>query len=908
MKSLKFWLGLIAALAISFALSATALAEEKTLSVVPEVSADSPNQWKYDVSPSVLKNLRSIEVSMANAPTGGGMFLFLPDPWFQVMFTPGDGNGAATSYTIDAQTLSTEWIEANPGEWVLKDEGAGIAQLFDLIRSGDYSSLGLAYYSGGGLADLQLANFTLVYDEDSNVEPWTPGDPVDGQLELNPTVPDSKGDPTTQWFWDVDPEILRNLQGFSISMANPPSSGGMSIVLPEINPWDPVMFTPGDGNGAATEYAIDASSRSTEYVESSPGNWVPKEDYSSDATLFTQFFDLLHEGGYKTIGLTYYNNGGLDALQLTRFTLIYGNSGESEDPGDGEEPNESEDPGDGEEPNEGVEPGDGEEPGDGKEPGTGEEPSEGEEPGDGEEPGTGEEPGDGEEPSEGEEPGDGEEPGEGNEPDEGNEPGDGEDPGEAEDPGTGEESGEGEEPPTPPAGQTVVITPDVSGETGGQWYWDDSEDISGYVTEIRVQLTEATAGGAFIVLQGPGLWVQYMFTNGGGTEAGTFVITSDGVEPPSYESEDYAGLFETLRTKQVDQIGLGYYMPNVSALPVASITLVLGESPDSTGESPDLETPEEAVPPVAYYPYIPYVPYYIAPKQAVPAKEDPANPPKALTGPVAALPAVSKVLVNGADVSFATYNIADFNYFKLRDLAFALNGTGKQFEVIWEPEEKVIYLASGKPYVAAGGELAPVGATEKVAIAATATVYINGNKAQLTAYNIDGYNYFRLRDIGLAFNFAIGWIEAANTITIDTGAGYLEAEKTVTIKPNVSGTSGGQWYWDDSEDISKDVKEIVLELSGATKGGTFIVLQGPNDLWKQYMVTNGGGTEAGVFVITSKGVQPESYESEDYAGLFETLRTKQVDQIGLGYYMPSVSALPVSSLTLICDPEPVPGS
>ena len=40
------------------------------------------------------------------------------------------------------------------------------------------------------------------------------------------------------------------------------------------------------------------------------------------------------------------------------------------------------------------------------------------------------------------------------------------------------------------------------------------------------------------------------------------------------------------------------------------------------------------------------------------------------------------------------------------------------------------------------------------------------------AYNINDYNYFKLRDIGQAFDFGIGWDNASKTITIDTSAGY----------------------------------------------------------------------------------------------------------------------------------------
>ena len=49
---------------------------------------------------------------------------------------------------------------------------------------------------------------------------------------------------------------------------------------------------------------------------------------------------------------------------------------------------------------------------------------------------------------------------------------------------------------------------------------------------------------------------------------------------------------------------------------------------------------------------------------------------------------------------------------------------------------------------------------------------VDGKEVSLTAYNIGGANYFKLRDIGQTFDFGIGWDDATRTITIDTGTGY----------------------------------------------------------------------------------------------------------------------------------------
>lgn len=140
-----------------------------------------------------------------------------------------------------------------------------------------------------------------------------------------------------------------------------------------------------------------------------------------------------------------------------------------------------------------------------------------------------------------------------------------------------------------------------------------------------------------------------------------------------------------------------------------------------------------------------------------------------------AQPTSSSVIINGKKVAFEAYNIGGYNYFKLRDIAMALNGTGKQFEVKFDGSKNAILITTGSKYTAVGGELKVSGAkSEKSAVPTPSKVYINGKEVQFTAYNIDGYNYFKLRDIGKALNFGVLWDGANNTIRIDTTKVYTE--------------------------------------------------------------------------------------------------------------------------------------
>lgn len=138
-----------------------------------------------------------------------------------------------------------------------------------------------------------------------------------------------------------------------------------------------------------------------------------------------------------------------------------------------------------------------------------------------------------------------------------------------------------------------------------------------------------------------------------------------------------------------------------------------------------------------------------------------------------AVPNASAVYVNGKVVSFEAYTIGGYNYFKLRDFAMALRGTGKQFEVGWDGGKNAVSLKSNAAYTPVGGELAVSGsAISKIATLSTSKVYLDGAEVKLTAYVIGGNNYFKLRDLGCALHFNVTWDGAASAVRIDTSAGY----------------------------------------------------------------------------------------------------------------------------------------
>ncbi len=145
--------------------------------------------------------------------------------------------------------------------------------------------------------------------------------------------------------------------------------------------------------------------------------------------------------------------------------------------------------------------------------------------------------------------------------------------------------------------------------------------------------------------------------------------------------------------------------------------------------------------------------------------------PEQPAGVKTANPTNDKLTVNGVLADPTVYKIGGSNYFKIRDVAAVLNGTGKQFAVGYSGGK--VTVTSGQPYDATGKELAGAPSESKTASRSNDSIVIDGTEASLTVYKIGGSNYFKLRDLGKALNFYVGW-EAGKGVYIETGKPYSE--------------------------------------------------------------------------------------------------------------------------------------
>ncbi|MBE7015589.1 MAG: hypothetical protein E7417_02060 [Ruminococcaceae bacterium] len=138
-----------------------------------------------------------------------------------------------------------------------------------------------------------------------------------------------------------------------------------------------------------------------------------------------------------------------------------------------------------------------------------------------------------------------------------------------------------------------------------------------------------------------------------------------------------------------------------------------------------------------------------------------------------ATPTNSKVLINGNEVAFTAYNIGGNNYFKLRDIASAINGTNKKISVGWDSDNNAVAIMSKMAYSNIGGELVVNSYASKTEPQiSNQKIFVDGKLTTFMAFNIDGNNYIKLRDLGEVFDFAVNWNESVQTIEINTNQGY----------------------------------------------------------------------------------------------------------------------------------------
>ena len=135
---------------------------------------------------------------------------------------------------------------------------------------------------------------------------------------------------------------------------------------------------------------------------------------------------------------------------------------------------------------------------------------------------------------------------------------------------------------------------------------------------------------------------------------------------------------------------------------------------------------------------------------------------------VMAMPTQAAVVIDGVEVAFQAFHINGNNYFRLRDLAYALNGSEAQFNLGWDAENYAIFIRSGQAYLPIGGELSIADTGPTMATSTQANIFLNGERFNPRAFHIDGSNYFMLAELADALGFWVAWDSVNRIIFVST--------------------------------------------------------------------------------------------------------------------------------------------
>lgn len=134
------------------------------------------------------------------------------------------------------------------------------------------------------------------------------------------------------------------------------------------------------------------------------------------------------------------------------------------------------------------------------------------------------------------------------------------------------------------------------------------------------------------------------------------------------------------------------------------------------------------------------------------------------------------VYVDNTRVYPTGYNIADNNYFKLRDIG-KLVGFGVDYDEATQTVE--ISTTRTAPSTEGITDTSVSGAVAKVS---NQRIAVDGIYVNMKAYQIDGNNYVKLRDVGLQVNFGVNYDAANNRVVISPKLFYgEEPEQTPTM-------------------------------------------------------------------------------------------------------------------------------
>lgn len=127
-----------------------------------------------------------------------------------------------------------------------------------------------------------------------------------------------------------------------------------------------------------------------------------------------------------------------------------------------------------------------------------------------------------------------------------------------------------------------------------------------------------------------------------------------------------------------------------------------------------------------------------------------------------------KVRFDGKDIKINSYLINRSNYVRIRDAAALLKNTPSKFMVSYDNKTQKVIITKGENQKEDFTYVEKKEEEEIAKINKQRIVDGKGNDIELNGYFIDGYNYFRLRDLAKILDFGVAYDFSTQTVIIDS--------------------------------------------------------------------------------------------------------------------------------------------
>lgn len=227
------------------------------------------------------------------------------------------------------------------------------------------------------------------------------------------------------------------------------------------------------------------------------------------------------------------------------------------------------------------------------------------------------------------------------------------------------------------------------------------------------------------------------------------------------------------------------------------------------------------------------------------------------------VPSTHHVQVNGEAVNPQAYNIDGYNYFKLRDLAYLLNGTTISFNVTWDSAKNAVNLISGQAYTVVGGEMTVASTTSLRVQESTSKVLLDGSGVSIKGYNINGNNYYKIADVSSAIGFTAAYESTTQTVQIKTPSAPQPEPEPEPEKPDEPFVTGIYQVKVDSTLSIRSGPGTSYGVVGQLSNGAQIIVDEMKNGWAHIKNTSGYCSADYLTRIKDYGDDAEPEEPEE---------------------------------------------